>query len=339
MTNRENPTPLKFLSYIIGLSMILLITLFISTLIGDAKIQASTIIEAIFNYNPSNQQQNIINEIRIPRNIAAVIVGIALAVSGAIIQGVTRNGLADPALIGLNSGASFALALTYAVLPNTSFLILMFAGFLGAILGGAILGGAIVLMIGRSRRDGFNPMRIILAGAAVSAMLTALSQGIALAFRLNQTVTFWTAGGVSGTTWSHLKWAIPLISIALIIILTISKQLTILNLGESLAKGLGQNVTMIRGICLIIAMILAGIAVAIAGQVAFVGLMVPHIARFLIGTDYAKILPLTALLGGILVLVADMIARYLGEAPVGAIISFIGVPYFLYLVKKGGRSI
>ena len=329
MTNRENPTPLKFLSYIIGLSMILLITLFISTLIGDAKIQASTIIEAIFNYNPSNQQQNIINEIRIPRNIAAVIVGMALAVSGAIIQGVTRNGLADPALIGLNSGASFALALTYAVLPNTSFLILMFAGFLGAI----------VLMIGRSRRDGFNPMRIILAGAAVSAMLTALSQGIALTFRLNQTVTFWTAGGVSGTTWSHLKWAIPLIGIALFFILTISKQLTILNLGESLAKGLGQNVTIIRGICLIIAMILAGIAVAIAGQVAFVGLMVPHIARFLIGTDYAKILPLTALLGGILVLVADMIARYLGEAPVGAIISFIGVPYFLYLVKKGGRTI
>ena len=326
MTNRENSTPLKFLAYIIGLSMILLITLFISTLIGDAKIQASTIIEAIFNYNPSNQQQNIINEIRIPRNIAAV--------SGAIIQGVTRNSLADPALIGLNSGASFALALTYAVLPNTSFLILMFAGFLGA-----ILGGAIVLMIGRSRRDGFNPMRIILAGAAVSAMLTALSQGIALAFRLNQTVTFWTAGGVSGTTWSHLKWAIPLIGIALFIILTISKQLTILNLGESLAKGLGQNVTMIRGICLIIAMILAGIAVAIAGQVAFVGLMVPHIARFLIGTDYAKILPLTALLGGILVLVADVIARYLGEAPVGAISSFIGVPYFLNLEKKGGRTI
>ena len=120
MTNRENPTPLKFLYYIIGLSMILLIILFISTLIGDVEIQASTIIEAIFNYNPSNQQQNIINEIRIPRNIAAVIVGMALAVSGAIIQGVTRNGLADPALIGLNC-ASFALALTYAVLPNTSF--------------------------------------------------------------------------------------------------------------------------------------------------------------------------------------------------------------------------
>ncbi len=131
-------------------------------------------------------------------------------------------------------------------------------------------------------------------GAAVSAMLIVLKSGIALAFRLNQTVTFWTAGGFQAQHGQTSSWAIPLIGIALFIILTISKHV-ILNLGESLAKGLGQNVTMIRGICLIIAMILAGIAVAIAGQVAFVGLMVPHIARFLIGTDYAKILPLTAL--------------------------------------------
>ncbi len=104
MTNRENQTSLKFITYVIGLSILLVIALFISTLLGDAKIQASTILEAVFNYDPTNQQQNVINEIRIPRNIAAVIVGMALAVSGAIIQGVTRNGLADPALIGLNSG-------------------------------------------------------------------------------------------------------------------------------------------------------------------------------------------------------------------------------------------
>ena len=133
-----------------------------------------------------------------------------------------------------------------------------------------------------------------------------------------------------------LKWAIPLIGIALFIILTISKQLTILNLGESLAKGLGQNVTMIRGICLIIAMILAGIAVAIAGQVAFVGLMVPHIARFLIGTDYAKFYRLTALLVGYSCLLLDVIARYLGEALLAQSFHLSVFPYFLYLVKKGG---
>ncbi len=116
-----------------------------------------------------------------------------------------------------------------------------------------------------------------------------------------------------------------------------SKHLTILNLGETLAIGLGQNVALTRAIALIISMVMAGIAVAMVGQIAFVGLMVPHIVRYLVGTDYARVLPLTAVVGGLLLLVADTLARMLGEAPVGAIISFIGVPYFLYLVKRGGR--
>ena len=176
---------------------------------------------------------------------------------------------------------------------------MMFAGFLGA-----LMGGFIVLMIGRSRSDGFNPMRIILAGAAVSALLTALSQGVALLFRLNQSLTFWSAGGVSGTTWHQLVWAAPFIIIALTIIIAMSKQLTILNLGETLAKGLGQNVSMTRGISLVLSMVLAGIAVAMVGQIAFVGLMVPHIVRYLVGTDYARVIPLTAIVGGLLMLVA-----------------------------------
>ena len=225
------------------------------------------------------------------------------------------------------------LAMTFAFYPSAPFLVMMFAGFLGA-----LMGGFIVLMIGRSRSDGFNPMRIILAGAAVSALLTALSQGVALLFRLNQSLTFWSAGGVSGTTWHQLVWAAPFIIIALTIIIAMSKQLTILNLGETLAKGLGQNVSMTRGISLVLSMVLAGIAVAMVGQIAFVGLMVPHIVRYLVGTDYARVIPLTAIVGGLLMLVADTVARMLGEAPVGAIISFIGVPYFLYLVKRGADS-
>ena len=312
--------------------VLLVVALFISILLGEAKVNVTTIFEAIFSYDVTNQQHNIISEIRIPRDIGAILVGAALATSGAVVQGVTKNGLADPSLIGLNAGASFTLALTFALYPKAPFLMLMVAGFVGA-----ILGGFIVLMIGRSRSDGFNPMRIILAGAAVSAFLTALSQGVALFFRLNQDLTFWSAGGVSGTTWHQLIWAIPVIVIALLILITISKQLTILNLGETLARGLGQNVAFIRGITLILAMVLAGVAVAMVGQIAFVGLMVPHIVRFLVGTDYARVIPLTAVLGGLLVLVADTLARMMGEAPVGAIISFIGVPYFLYLVKKGGR--
>ena len=323
---------LSFTATFVIAVLLLIGALIISILFGDAKIHLSTIFEAVFNYDSKNQQHNIISEIRIPRDIGAILVGVALGTSGAVIQGVTKNGLADPSLIGLNSGASFMLALTFAFYPTAPFLVMMFAGFIGA-----LMGGFIVLMIGRSRSDGFNPMRIILAGAAVSALLTALSQGVALLFRLNQSLTFWSAGGVSGTTWNQLIWAAPFIIIALVIIISMSKQLTILNLGETLAKGLGQNVAFTRAISLILSMVLAGIAVAMVGQIAFVGLMVPHIVRYLVGTDYARVIPLTVAVGGLLLLVADTVARMLGEAPVGAIISFIGVPYFLYLVKRGGR--
>lgn len=323
---------LSFTATFVIAVLLLIGVLIISILFGDAKIHLSTIFEAVFNYDSKNQQHNIISEIRIPRDIGAILVGVALGTSGAVIQGVTKNGLADPSLIGLNSGASFMLALTFAFYPTAPFLVMIFAGFIGA-----LIGGFIVLMIGRSRSDGFNPMRIILAGAAVSALLTALSQGVALLFRLNQSLTFWSAGGVSGTTWNQLIWAAPFIIIALVIIISMSKQLTILNLGETLAKGLGQNVAFTRAISLILSMVLAGIAVAMVGQIAFVGLMVPHIVRYLVGTDYARVIPLTAVVGGLLLLVADTVARMLGEAPVGAIISFIGVPYFLYLVKRGGR--
>ena len=207
----------------------------------------------------------------------------------------------------------------------------MISGFLGA-----LLGGFIVLMIGRSRRDGFNPMRIILAGAAISALLTALSQGVALIFRLNQSLTFWSAGEYQVQHGDNISG--PIIIVTLIIILVISKQLTILNLGESLAKGLGQNVSMIRGLSLVLSMILAGVAVAMVGQIAFVGLMVPHIVRFIIGTDYSKVLPLTAIFGGVLVLVADMIARLLGEAPVEQLFRLLAYLTF-YTLLKGGRSI
>lgn len=334
MSNRDKHGKLGFSIYLVGALILLFIAFLFSVLYGDANIHIQTIVEAIFNYNPLNQKHNIISEIRIPRDLGALLVGMALAVAGAVIQGVTKNGLADPSLISLNSGASFALALVFAFYPQSPFMVLMLAGFLGA-----MFGGFIVLMIGRSRKDGFNPLRIILAGAAVSALLTAFSQAIALIFRLNQSLTFWSAGGVSGTTWHQLWWSGPVIIITIIIILFMSKQLTILNLGESLAQGLGLNVGLIRGISLVLSMILAGVAVSMVGQIAFIGLMVPHIVRFLIGTDYAKVLPLTAIVGGLLMVLADTVARMLGEAPVGAIISFIGVPYFLFLVKRGGRSI
>lgn len=335
MSDKERKEKYPRFIMLLLLSCVLLgMMLVLSILYGDAPIRLGTIYEAVFHYNPMNEQHNIISEIRIPRDLGAILVGMALAVAGAVVQGVTKNGLADPSLIGLNAGASFMLALTYAFVPQASFGLLMLAGFIGS-----ILGGTIVLMMGRSRTDGFNPIRIILAGAAVSAFLTALSQGIALTFKLNQDINFWSMGGVSGTTWAQLKWSAPVILVTIVLLILLSRQLTILNLGESLAKGLGQNVSVIRTVSLILTMLLAGVAVAMVGQIAFVGLIVPHIVRFLIGTDYAKVIPLTAILGAFLVLLADTVARMLGDAPVGAIVSFIGVPYFIYLIRKGGRSI
>ncbi|KIX90684.1 iron ABC transporter [Staphylococcus microti] len=331
---RKQISNLNFsLQFLLGL-IVLCAVFMLSVVLGEARVHVATIIEAIVHYDPTNQAHNVISEIRIPRNIGAVLVGVSLATAGAVIQGVTKNGLADPSLIGLNSGAAFALATTFAFYPGAPFLVLIFAGFIGA-----VFGGMVVLMIGSSRRDGFNPMRLILAGAAVSALLTALSQGIALIFRLNQSINFWSAGGVSGTNWQQVLISAPIIFLAITLLIFMSRQLTILSLGDALASGLGQNVKMIRFVSLLLTMLLAGISVAMVGQIAFVGLIVPHIVRFLVGTDYVKVLPMAAVLGGILVLSADLLARMLGEAPMSAIISFIGVPYFLYLIRRGGRTI
>lgn len=320
----------QFISAVIMLCVVFIV----ATLLGEAHVNLGTIFEAIFQYDPKIQAHNVISEIRIPRNIGAVLVGMALATAGAVIQGVSKNGLADPSLIGLNAGAAFALALTFALFPGASFIAHIFAGFAGA-----MLGGAIVMTIGASRRDGFNPMRLILAGAAVSALLTALSQGVALMFHLNQSINFWSAGGVSGTNWQQVQISVPIIIVVLVVMMLMSRQLTILSLGDALAVGLGQNIKMVRAMALILSMLLAGVSVAMVGQIAFVGLIVPHIVRFWVGTDYIKVLPMTAVIGGTLVLVADLVARLLGEAPMSAIISFIGVPYFFYLIRKGGHTL
>lgn len=312
--------------------MLLVAVLLLSFLFGAKTTSIQVVYDAIFHYNPKIEEHNILRRIRIPREIGAVIVGMALAVSGAVMQGVTRNGLADPGLLGLNAGASMMLALTLAVIPNAGYFTLMLAGFVGA-----GIGGILVMSVGSSKRGGFSPMRLVLAGAAVSALLTAASEGIALIFRLNQTLTFWSVGGVSGTTWKQLMISTPIVIVILIVLIIMSRQLTILSLGDTLSKGLGQNSTFVRYTSLIATMFLAGIAVSIVGQIAFVGLMVPHIVRFMVGTDYKRVIPLSAVLGGFILLFADMIARMLGEAPIGAVISIIGVPFFLYLVRRDGK--
>lgn len=313
------------------LFVLLILLLIASFCLGIENYSLKEVFDALFNYR-NIESHNIIRDIRIPREIAAVLVGIALACSGAIMQGITKNALADPSLLGLNAGAAMVISIMLAIDSGANFLLLMLAGFIGA-----VVGGTIVMLIGMSKRGGFNTMRIILAGAAVTALLKALSDGIALFFKINQSITFLVAGGVAGTTWQQIMYAAPIIILALIITTLSARQLTALSLGEEMAKGLGVNTGGIRIFFSILTMILAGVAVALVGSLAFVGLMIPHITRFIVGTDYRLIIPFSALLGGTFLVIADIIARMTGENPIGAVISLIGVPFFIYLVRRDGK--
>ncbi|WP_435908560.1 FecCD family ABC transporter permease [Macrococcus capreoli] len=322
----------KLFVLILMLTVLLLLMLMLSFMLGVKTYSLTTIFEAIFRYQDISEH-NIIRDIRIPREVAAMLVGMCLACGGAVMQGVTKNPLADPALIGLNSGAALGISILFAISSGANFFVIILAGFIGA-----IVGGTIVLLLGLSKKGGFNTMRIILAGAAVSSLLLAIAEGISLYFKTNQSAMLWSSGGLAGTTWLQLKIASPMIVVVMILILLIGHQLTVLSLGDEMAQGLGVNLTMIRVVFSLLTMILAGIAVAMAGSLAFVGLMIPHIARIFVGVDYRKLLPVATLLGGIFLVFADMLARMMGESPVGAVVSIMGVPFFIYLVRKLGIS-
>lgn len=314
--------------------VLLVATASISLCFGAANTSMKDVYEAMLGQS-GGQHYSILREIRFPRIIAAIFVGSALAVAGAIMQGVTRNPLADPGLLGLTAGANAALALTMAFVANTSYLMLIFACFVGAGVGMVIVYG-----IGASTKSGFSPLKLVLAGAAVSALLQAIADGTGILFNISKDVSMWTSGGLIGTTWQALI-IVPFIAVGLVAAFIFSRQLTILSLNEEVAVGLGQSTTMIKIVMMAVVVVLAGAAVALVGNLAFVGLMVPHIVRTFVGTDYRFVLPMSALVGGWFLLMADFIGRMINapfETPVVAIISIIGLPFFLLLVRKGGRQ-
>ncbi|WP_042478574.1 FecCD family ABC transporter permease [Bacillus ndiopicus] len=314
--------------------VLLAVIVTISLCCGAANTSVQDVYQAIIGQS-GGKHYSILREIRFPRIIAAIFVGSALAVAGAIMQGVTRNPLADPGLLGLTAGANAALALAMAFIPKTSFYLLIFACFIGA-----GVGMLLVYSIGASTKNGFSPLKLVLAGAAVSALLQAIADGTGILFKISKDVSMWTSGGLVGTTWQTLM-IVPFIVVGLITAFIFSRQLTILSLNEEVAVGLGQNTTIIKGIMMLVVVILAGSAVALVGNLAFVGLMVPHIVRAIVGTDYRFVLPMSALIGGGFMVAADFAGRMINapyETPVIAIISILGLPFFLLLVRKGGRQ-
>lgn len=252
-------------------------------------------------------------------------------------QGMTRNPLADSGLLGLNAGAAFMLAICFAFFPGLPYMYIILFSFLGAAVGAGLVYG-----VGSLAKGGLTPMRLVLAGAAVSALLAALSEGIAIHFRIGQDLAFWYAGGVSGTKWEHLQIMTPWIVVAIAGAIVLSKSITLLSLGDEVAIGLGQRTGVIKFFGALIVLVLAGAAVSVVGAVGFVGLIVPHLTRFLVGNDYRWIVPCSAILGSLLVVLADFAARMVNppyETPIGALIALLGVPFFLYLARKGGKEL
>lgn len=323
------PYPVK-----ICIALVILVAMFfIACSLGAADNTIKDVWQAFISKEKSDTAL-MLWEVRFPRETAAMLVGAALSVSGAIMQGLTRNPLADPGLLGLTAGASAALAITGAFLPSANYFAIMIACFIGASVGMLLVFG-----ISAVKKGGFSPFRIVLAGAAVTAFLLAVSEGVGIYFKISKHVTMWTAGGLIGTTWTQIKIVAPIILIAITLSLLLSRQLTVLSLNEEVAVGLGQNTTRIKIALLVLIVLLAGISVALVGNIAFLGLMVPHIVRSMTGTDYRFILPMSAITGAAFMLFADTVGRTINapyETPVVAIVAILGLPFFLIIVRKGG---
>lgn len=321
---------------IIGLiALVLVIAASIS--LGAADVKVMTIWNSIFNFDNGITDHLVIREIRLPRVLGGAIVGACFAVAGALMQGMTRNPLADSGLMGLNAGAGFVLAICFAFFSGISYIYLILYSFFGAALGAVLVYG-----IGSFSKSGLTPLRLVLAGTAVSALLSAISQGIAIYFNIGQDLLFWTAGGVAGTTWLQLKIIIPWVFIALVGAIAVSPSITLLSLGDDVSKGLGLKTNVVKLITTIIVLMLSGVAVSVVGSVGFVGLIIPHLARYLVGVDYRWIIPCSAVFGSLLVVLADLCGRIINppyETPIGAIIALIGVPFFLYLAQKERREL
>jgi iron complex transport system permease protein len=207
---------------------------------------------------------------------------------------------------------------------------------------GAALGSILVIGIGAAKRGGFSPIRIVLAGAAVSTFLYAVAEGVGLTFKVSKDVNMWTSGGLIGTSWGQLQMIVPVIVVGILIAIAMSKQLTVLSLSEDVATSLGQKTGLIKGILFTVTILLAGASVALVGNLAFLGLMIPHMVRAIVGQDYRYSVPMSAIVGASFMLLADLIGRTINapyETPVAAIIAVVGLPFFLIIVRRGGKAL
>ena len=326
----------KICLFMILATIILIIGIGLSISMGAKEISIQTIVKSLFQ-SSDDVNMTIVRDVRIPRALAAVLVGGFLGVSGAIMQGVTRNPIADPSIMGITQGATFAIAIALVLqkmMPNIiigSFGLIIFA-FLGA-----SISGVLVYLISSRANKKVDPVKLALAGTALGTLLISLATAVAMYFNLSKELSFWISGGLVSAKWEGVKLLFVVGIIGVIAAIIMAPKITILSLGEEVAIGLGQKTNVIRAISIFIVIILTGASVSVAGNIVLVGHIVPQIVQGIVGSDYKYIIPGSLVLGGALLVYSDIIARMINppyETPIGSLTALIGVPIFIYLVRK-----
>lgn len=304
-----------------------------SVLLGTTTLSWSSLWQMVTAYDPANVVHIILYTERLPRAVVGALVGASLAMSGVLMQTMTRNPLASPGILGINAGAMFFVVVAVSLLPMHTP-----AHYAGAALLGALVAASLVALLSRGRYGENSPLRVVLAGVAVTAMFVSFSQGLLVMDQQSfESVLYWLAGSVAGRELNLVLPLLPLFGAASVLCALLVRQANALLLGDDMVTGLGMQAGTIKLLLGVAVIVLAGSSVALAGMIGFVGLIVPHMARRLFGTDHRWLLPSAATLGAGLLLLADTASRFLippQEVPVGVMTALIGTPFFIYLARR-----
>lgn len=321
----------KFTILIICSLILMFVFSILSMLIGQKKILPSEVLKALFKYDGSFNHQ-IVRDFRLPRVFAGIFVGASLSVTGAIMQGNTKNPLADSGLMGITSGSMFSVILLMTYLPQASIYTRIGISSLGA-----GLATALIYLIAYIGRKGLKPERMILSGMAISTLFGSIATAIVLQNGKTAEMIRYMSGSVSNANWDEIFVALPIFIVGIIMSIALSRTLTVMNLGDDISYGLGANIKATKIISTVIVFLLSAIAFIIIGPVAYIGLMVPHVVRKVVGTDYRLVLPSSIILGSTFILIMDFIARNIHrhhEFPIGILIAMLGVPFFILISRR-----
>ncbi len=319
---------------LIGSPLFICTIALVSILYGTKDISTVTVWNSIFHFDSSNIDHQIIRTSRLPRTMAVILVGAFLAVAGAVMQGITRNYLASPSLMGVNDGSAFAITLAIVFFPGLQNYQMILLSMLGSCIGAGLVFG-----FGSLIRNGLSPVRLAIIGTVIGTFLSSIATAIAMYFQVSQTVSSWYNTKVHMVDVNMLLLSVPFGLLGLFLAILSARAITITSLGEDIAIGLGQKTKKIRVISMFAVVCLTGTAVALVGKIAFVGLVIPHITRFIVGVDYRHIIPCAAVLGAFFLSLCDLISRFINfpyETPIGVVTALIGVPFFLFLIRKFG---